>query len=522
MSLLLLFPNQLINNLSSDITHIYLIDHPIFYNNKTKNRPEAKLNQLRCVYTRATQQIWFEQLEKSKKTQNIQRLKWFRLKSLKEDPFAKIELKGISRIYMFDPIDADLTSEVSKWVHKEAPKADFTILDSPLFSFTREQLQSYINSKKTKEMKKILNHSSFYSWSRKQLQVLMTKNNKVIGGKLSFDKENRQSIPSDKYSDIPKSSSFSHFKQSKYKQAIREACRWVSKECKSHYGGPVRDSEETAERLQWYALSHRQALTLLDSFIKHKLDNFGTFQDAIVKPNEKIKDTQDIFLYHSNLSHCLNNGLLSVSTVINKVQDWYLKNKNKKSALAQTEGFLRQVIGWREYVRLAAWKYRDDLWDANGLRANRKLGSEWYSGETGNKVVDNTIKKAFQTGYLHHIERLMIMGNYMTLSEIKPKEMYRWFMEFAMDSYDWVMILNVFAMASYGDLGVAFTKPYISSANYIVKMSDYKKSDNPNQDSKWMDKWTDLYYRFLKKHRKRFEKNPRMAFMMKGLERHLS
>jgi len=207
---------------------------------------------------------------------------------------------------------------------------------------------------------------------------------------------------------------------------------------------------------------------------------------------------------------------LDVSDLVQKIEHWFdkTKHRDRTNALAQVEGFLRQVIGWREFCRLAAWKYRDVLWNSNGLRARKRLNQNWYDGTTGIKPVDESIRKAFDTGYLHHIERLMIVGNYMTLSGIHPKEMYRWFMEFAMDSYDWVMILNVFAMASYADKGTAFTKPYISSSNYIRKMTHYEVYPN------WTEDWDSKYYSFLAKHKKLFKKNPRLNLMMSGLKKH--
>jgi deoxyribodipyrimidine photolyase-related protein len=143
------------------------------------------------------------------------------------------------------------------------------------------------------------------------------------------------------------------------------------------------------------------------------------------------------------------------------------------------------------------------------------LSAKWYEGKTGVVPVDHTIEKAFSTGYLHHIERLMIMGNYMTLFGISPKEMYKWFMEFSMDSYDWVMIVNVFGMVAHADAkkGPTFTKPYISSSNYVLKMSHYKK------EKSWTDEWDEAYYDFLEKYKDIWSKNPRMTFMMKGLEK---
>lgn len=516
MATLLLFPNQLISKLPTTeigIEQVVLVEHPIFYNNKTKHRPEAKLNQLRCVYTRATQDLWIQTKEKEwglKKNINII---WSRFSKTSEIFFKKsLEsfISSNSRIYMFDPIDSDLEQEVKDWVSKQDNGSTLEVLDSPLFIFKRDQLQEYCDSKKN-ELKKVLNHTSFYSWSRKTTGVLMTPSGKTEGGKLSWDTSNRQPITNKQMKQVVSSWTRGRSGGSRVKQAIENARIWVEKNFDDHHRPQKFFSKNVQSRLSWFAFTEKQAISLLDYFISEKLDKFGTFQDAI-GPNT---EPNSLFLYHSNLSHCLNNGLLSPNVVVQKVSKWYASSSRSSDTLAQTEGFLRQVIGWREFGRLAAWKYREHFWNANGLRASRSLSPKWYTGETSIKPIDETIKKAFDTGYLHHIERLMIMGNFMTLAEIKPQEMYKWFMEFSMDSYDWVMILNVFGMAAHADLGESFTKPYISSSNYVRKMGHYPK--DKSQDG-WENVWDALYYRFLDRHEKQFRGNPRMAFMMRGLD----
>lgn len=328
--------------------------------------------------------------------------------------------------------------------------------------------------------------------------VLTNPNGSLVGGKLSFDTANRKPIPRKDTDALPKP--FSWRPTTRLNTAIQNAWEWASNTFKDHYGPDP--NMKIKNIMKNYAFNVQQAHKLLDFFIEHNLQSFGTFQDAIPLPSKST------FVFHSNLSHCLNNGLIRPLDVIQKVEQWYHKNPNTHN-LSQCEGFIRQVLGWREYCRMAAVFDRDMLWKANGLHANKKMKGEWYSGQTGVAPVDAIIHKAFQTGYLHHIERLMIMGNFMTLSQIHPKQMYKWFMEFSMDSYDWVMILNVFGMAAHADLGTTFTKPYISSSNYVLKMSHFPK------DKKWTEVWDTLFYDFLKRHKNVFKNNPRMNLMMR-------
>jgi deoxyribodipyrimidine photolyase-related protein len=222
---------------------------------------------------------------------------------------------------------------------------------------------------------------------------------------------------------------------------------------------------------------------MLDDFVDDKLVHFGDYQDAI--------SLSSPFVYHSLLSHAINIGLLDPIDCINKViKKW--KN-NKKVGLNNVEGFIRQVLGWREYTRYLYVYHYDDMIKKNYMKAHNKLTKNWYDGTTGWKPIDDTIKSAFKYGYLHHIQRLMIMGNIMNLMKFDPYEVYKWFMEFAIDSYDWVMISNVYSMALFADGGLTTTKPYISSSAYLLKMSGgrFKK------DGIWDIDMNMLFYNYI-------------------------
>ena len=311
----------------------------------------------------------------------------------------------------------------------------------------------------------------------------MKKDESKIGTKWSYDTENRKPLPRSEIKSIP--DVYEWRATSTYTQTVKDAWKWACDMFPAHHGPPTDTKlSDIIKRMKPFVLTTRQAEAALNHFVKHRLSKFGTYEDAVPLPEDST------FVYHSNLSHALNNGLLRPQRLLDEVEKWYSSHTSQE-CLAQAEGCIRQVLGWREFTRMAAAFDRKWLWKSNGLHPKKKLNDAWYCGTLNNPPVDSTIQKAFHTGYLHHIERLMIMSNYMTISQIHPKQMYQWFMEFAMDSYDWVMILNVFSMGAHADLGVAFTKPYVSSSNYILNMTHYT---SPNTKNNWTEEWDRKYY----------------------------
>jgi deoxyribodipyrimidine photolyase-related protein len=188
------------------------------------------------------------------------------------------------------------------------------------------------------------------------------------------------------------------------------------------------------------------------------------------------------------------------------------RNEKKEVPIASLEGFIRQILGWREYMRGMYLDRHVTLRTTNAFDHQRHLTADWYNATTGIPPVDDVIKKTLTRGYAHHIERLMVVGNMMILSEIHPNEVYRWFMEMYVDAYDWVMVPNVYGMSQYADGGSMTTKPYISSSNYILSMSHYERDE-------WSDAWDGLYWRFIEKHRDSFAKNARMRMMVQQLDK---
>jgi len=326
-------------------------------------------------------------------------------------------------------------------------------LKSPMFLMTLDDLDEYNKRSKTP------NHASFYEMVKNKLNLLKDVKNQDV-----YNRSNpRTIVPVHINSFINKSN------QSFYKEAIEYVSKAVFKE---HIGNP------TLESLGIYPIDSNDAYEYYENFIKNHLDKFGDFQDVIQKDN--------VFMYHSVISPMLNNGLLIPYKLIE-----IIKKYKDKIPLNAYEGFIRQIIGWREYMRYL-YLYKYNLLIKSNLHNNHNhLPSSWYNGTTGNMVLDNEIKKAITYGYAHHIVRLMIFLSYMIMYEIRPEDIYKWFMEVvSIDAYDWVMISNIYSMGYFSSIGMK--RPYLSSSNYLLKMSNYKK------DGKWDTEWTNLFRKFVK------------------------
>jgi deoxyribodipyrimidine photolyase-related protein len=265
---------------------------------------------------------------------------------------------------------------------------------------------------------------------------------------------------------------------------VQEAKEYVRKNFADNYG--LLDT-------YGYDVTHRDAELLLKDFVTHRLSLFGPYEDAISDTHTHIQ--------HSVLSPYLNVGLLTPKQVLDAVLE-------HNAPIQSVEGFVRQVLGWREFIRAMYDIYGVEMRTKNFFGHTKKLPQEFWTADTKNKVLDTTIERVLAHAYCHHIERLMILGNYMLLSETDPYDVYRWFMELFIDSYDWVMVPNVYGMSQFADGGIFATKPYICASNYIQKMSNYKK------DGVWDKEYDQKFWEFLKKHKDFFSKNPRFKMLV--------
>ena len=387
-----------------------------------------------------------------------------------------LKKNSFDELNFFEIEDKPFEKKVNQFIKKN--KIVSRIHQSPMFLFSRQELIELQGDKETYRM------SSFYKHARLKLDLLVDPKGKPEGGKWSFDEENRKKIP--KNNPLPAQIVYEY---SKYHDEIVK----IVENNFSNHPGKLHNF--------WFPVTRKQAKRHLQSFLKNRFDNFGVYEDAMVHGEN--------FLFHSSLSSSLNIGLITPKQVIKEIEKL---TKSQRTPLNSLEGFVRQVIGWREFIRGIYQQKSEYQITKNYWNHTKKLGSSWYEGKTGILPLDDCIKSAINDGYSHHIPRLMVISNLMNMCEVDPEEIYKWFMEMYIDSSDWVMIPNVYGMATYSDGGLMSTKPYTCGSNYILKMSNYPKGE-------WCEVMDGLYWRFIAKHRSFYEKNARMGFITKTLDR---
>lgn len=353
-----------------------------------------------------------------------------------------------------------------------------TEVTSPMFLTERAQFQHFLGDARKPQM------ATFYKQQRRRLKVLLTEAGEPVGGQWSFDQDNRKKLPKDITPPVmPAVATHSH--QSDVVTLVEQRF--------ADHPGRARDC--------WWPTTRSGALAWLDDFLAKRIEHFGPYEDAL----SQRSDT----LFHSVLSPMLNLGLLTPAEVLERTLE---KAQREQVPLQSLEGFVRQIIGWREFVRgihqgFSAEQHRTNFW-----QHERELAPSWYSGSTGIVPLDHAIEGANRLGWSHHIPRLMVIANLMTLCEIRPQTAHRWFMEMYVDGSSWVMGPNVYGMGLFSDGGIFATKPYICGSNYLLKMSDYKKGP-------WCDVVDGLYWRFIHRNREFFAGNPRLALMPRALDK---
>lgn len=451
----IIFPNQLFEKIYIPAEllecNIYLVEEPVYFGDRDV---KLNFNKIKLIWQRSAMKAYSKYLNKN--NINHQYVEYKHVKKV---------INGIKRpIHIFDPVDHYL---LQKYPY------DMVVYDNPNFLLPSLELER-IN----KKFKDKYNHTAFYSEVKKYLSSC--EDLKVYEMK-SYDKDNRKTIPKDKT--IPKLANLSKTDH----EYIKEATKYVERtfpNALDPFNGKI-----------VFPVTHRTAKKWLKYFINEKYKNYGKYQDAIQIPN----DSSDMYLFHSTISPMLNSGLLMPLNVIRELDKGY---RNKKAGKDSYEGIMRQILGWREYQRLLYTYQYDVMKGSNYFNNKNKLSKKWYTAELGIDPVDDVIKQAFKYGYLHHILRLMVMGNFMNLCRISPNEVYKWFMEFSLDSYDWVMIQNIYGMAMWSDNGLSMRKPYITTDSYIISMSNYKSKED------WTKIWRGLFYCFLLDNEKKLKGTP--------------
>jgi len=470
----LIFPNQLfhIKKQFLDVNNVALIEDNLFFG--CDSEWQQKFHSQKIIFHIATMRAYQEQLEK--KGFDVLYIKHERDRRT-ENILSFLAEKGFNYFITYEAFDWSLETRITNYCLKN--KFIFEIKNNEM-SITKKNITNEIIKQKT-----IKRMQEFYKLQRHSLNILIKKDGSPIGGEWSFDKMNRKKLPSKiKVPKIP------IVKTNKF---LEKAKKSVSINYKDYYGNYDNFN---------YPLTHKDAEEWLDKFLIERFNLFGDFEDSI-NSNHRV-------LWHSVLSPLINTGLLTPKQIIDKAEDFY--NYNKIS-INSYEGFIRQIIGWREFMLIIYRRNNLELRNGNFWEFEDKpIPSCFYTGKTGIRPLDDSIKNILETGYAHHIERLMIIGNFMLLCRFHPNRVYKWFMELFIDSYDWVMVPNVYGMSQFSNGGLFTTKPYISGSNYIRKMSNYKSES-------WCETWDGLFWTFIDDYKIIFKNQYRLSMILKNLEK---
>ena len=351
-------------------------------------------------------------------------------------------------------------------------------LETPNFLTTRAQLREALGSGRPRMQ-------DFYTWQRRRLDVLVDGDSPV-GGQWSFDEDNRKKLPKDHPVPEPW---WPH-----RAPEVDEAIAWV----KRSFG----DNPGDADTFAW-PTTHAEADRVLESFLADRFHEFGPYEDALAADHP--------WVFHSLLTPGLNIGLVSPQRVLRRALE---VGEANHVPLASLEGFVRQLIGWREYMRATYVLHGRTMRTSNRLEHARSLAPGWWDATTGLAPVDHVVDHVLRHGWAHHIERLMVLGNAMCLLRADPDDAYEWFMAMFVDAYDWVMVPNVYAMSQFAAGSSITTKPYVSGSNYLRKMSDFgRRLDGP-----WQEDWDALYWTFVRDHLDVFTSNPRSTMIARLYE----
>ena len=467
----LIFPHQLFRNPSWMVkdASVYLIEEYLFFK-------QLSFHKQKIAFHRASMKSYESYLCAS--GYQVSYVEAIEDRSDIRVLISELKQQAIAEISYIDPTDYWL----EKRIERSCSKHDIAThkLSSPMFLNSKDDLLRFFRPDKKK-----YHQTSFYKEERIKRNILISSEGKPEGGKWTYDTENRKKYPANKY---PPTVQFpdadDHFKEAK---------TYVQEHFEHHLGNLDNNS--------LYPTNHSSTDLWLEQFFEHRFMEFGPYEDAIV--------TENSMLHHSVLTPMLNAGLITPQEIIDRSLVYAEKNH---VPLNSTEGFVRQIVGWREFIRGIYMARGTAQRTGNFWQFKRKIPSSFYTGTTGIDPIDITIKKVLQTGYCHHIERLMVLGNFMMLCEFDPDEVYRWFMELFIDAYDWVMVPNVYGMSQFADGGLMASKPYISGSNYLIKMSNYKKGN-------WQAVWDGLFWRFMDVHRDFFLSNPRLGMLVRMFDK---
>jgi deoxyribodipyrimidine photolyase-related protein len=461
----LIYPHQLFEDIASLKTSdiVFLIEEPLYFS-------EFKFHKQKLVLHRASMQKYKQYLE-----QNQIKVEYLEFHQLAKNESIVDILKQhqIQAVEVYDLVDDWLSKRLKSALNEVA--IQLTIHNSPMFLTSVGEFTEFFEAR-SGTRKYWMN--DFYIWQRKRLNILLDTDNKPTCGKRSFDTENRKKLPKDIV--IPNTFEIQN------NSYIKEARDYVEEHFPDNFG-----RTDTF----WCTIDFEGSKKYFQQFLQNRLELFCPYEDAMTTKSDSV--------FHSTISPLMNNGLLTPDYVIQETLEFITKNE---VSMSSAEGFIRQIIGWREYIRALYVLEGKKIRTSNYFDSTRQMPKSMWSAKTGIEPIDYHIQVLEKYAYTHHIPRLMLFGNYLNLCQIEPNSVYEWFMEMYIDAYDWVMVPNVYSMTLYADGGLLTTKPYIASSNYILKMSDFKKGE-------WNSSLDALFWNFVSKNFAKLKKEGRLGFI---------
>lgn len=467
-SALILYPNQLFpRDALPDVQSVVLVEEPLFFG--MDQAQPMRLSKQKLILHRASMRRYVEEVLYPAGIA----VDYIEMDVLMATGDVFDRVRKFDKVYVFDPINDLLANRLLTARRERGESLMLEFLQSPNFYLNDQEVRNYFSANHSKPF------GEFYQWQRERFNVLIDEAYKPVGGSWNFDDQTHEKIPEGQ--SLP---SFGVFGDNTY---VKDAVQYVEEHFPNNPG---------STNFIW-PTNHAEAAKWLDDFVEHRLNLFGPYLDVI--------DGQAAWLYHSALSASLNIGLLSPRQVVHSA---LAKDAKDGLGLPSLEGFVQRVLGWREFTRGEYVTRGASMKKSNPFKQHRKLTKSWYSGQLGIPPYDDMVKKLKNNGYAHHNERLLIAANLMTLCEIHPDDVYKWFSEMFIDAYDWAVIPNTYGIGTFSDTAV----PYISAATGVMKVSNYQRGY-------WSDVWDGLYWRFIEKNTDLIKHNPRLRPMVQRLSR---
>ena len=474
MEITLVYPHQLFADHPSIQAGrpVALIEDPLFFG--TDPEWPQLVHRQKLLMHRASMQAYAETL----RSQGFDVLLQHHHRA--RDTAAHLQLllaQGYRCFHLADPVDHLLERRLHAALKPVGGSA--VIAPTPMLLTPQAVIDEHFNSGKKPFM------ARFYEMQRRRLNLLLESDGGPLGGRWSFDAENRKKLPKGIVVPPEPGEALSASLQTQARQLGTESLPGIG------------SSDGFS-----YPVTHADADAWLDQFLDQRLSQFGAYEDAI--------SSQHRVMWHGVLTPMMNCGLLTPQQILERT---LARAESGDVPLNSLEGFVRQIVGWREFMAAMYRRHGVEMRNGNfwGFE-DRPIPQAFYTGSTGLPPIDDAIRHALESGYCHHIERLMLLGNLMLLCGFHPTRIYTWFMELFVDAYDWVMVPNVYGMSQFADGGIFTTKPYLSGSNYVRKMSDYRKGD-------WCDIWDGLFWSFIKQHESFFRGQYRLAMMARNLDR---